>query len=259
MRENLLSFRNKHKGDSCYLFGDGPSIRYFDYSKFSDHIAISCGNQIFHKEFDQLNVKYYSIIEPYLFVPNWLLLRRRLQYLKKHRIITNEYRKRIRERKDISFFINLSNLPFIISSNVVFSHASLIRKSSLFNCMFAKNINPFNGSFHTNLTLAMLMGFKKVYLVGYDAFTIQSSPYRWYEKSFPGLDLGRPDPFISHDFLSIYKEHMDIYNISPNGTRCNIQDLNYSDYTSAPLNYRENYELLNPVEMKLIKSTFPNA
>ena len=259
MRKKLLSFRNRHKGDSCYLFGDGPSIRYFDYSKFSDHIAISCGNQIFHKEFDQLNVKYYSIIEPYLFVPDWLLLSHRLQYLKKHRIITNEFRKRIRKMKDISFFVNLSNLPFIFSSNVVFSHASLIRKSSLFSFLLSKNINPFHGSFHTNLTLAMLMGFKKIYLAGYDAFTIQDSPYRWYEKSFPGLDLCKPDPFIRHDFLSIYKEHMDIYNISPNGTRCNIQDLNYSDYTGAPLTYRENYELLDPVEMKLIKSGYPNV
>ena len=125
--------------------------------------------------------------------------------------------------------------------------------------MIEKDINPFDGSFHTNLSLAMLMGFKKVYLIGYDAFTIQSSPYRWYERSFPGLDLGRPDAFISHDFLDVYKEHMDIYNISPKGTRCNIQDLNYTEYTGAPLNYRENHELLNPQEMKLIKSTFPNA
>ena len=52
---------------------------------------------------------------------------------------------------------------------------------------------------------------------------------------------------------------MDIYNISPNGTRCNIQDLNYSDYTGAPLTYRENYELLDPVEMELIKSGYPNV
>lgn len=259
MRENLLSFQNRHKGESCYMFGDGPSIRYFDYSEFSDHIAISCGNQIFHKEFDLLNVKYYSIIEPYLFAPNWLLLRRRLQYLKKHRIITNEYRRRIKQRSDIKFFLNLSNLPFIFSSNVVFSHSSLIRKLSLFKPMSLKNINPFGGSFHTNLSLAMLMGFKTVYLIGYDAFTIQSSPYRWYEKSFPGLDLGRADAFIKHDFLGVYKEHMDIYNISPNGTCCNIQDLNYSEYTRAPLNYRENYELLNAQEMKLIKSAFPNA
>ena len=27
-------FKNKHQGETCYLFGDGVSIKYFDLSLF---------------------------------------------------------------------------------------------------------------------------------------------------------------------------------------------------------------------------------
>ena len=48
---NLDKFIDIHKGKTCYIFGDGPSIKYFDLSRFDDYIGISCGNQIFHKDF----------------------------------------------------------------------------------------------------------------------------------------------------------------------------------------------------------------
>ena len=32
-------FKNKHQGETCYLFGDGVSIKYFDLSLFSDKIS----------------------------------------------------------------------------------------------------------------------------------------------------------------------------------------------------------------------------
>ena len=48
---------------------------------------------------------------------------------------------------------------------------------------YFKNNNPFQGSFHATLYLAYLMGFSKVYLVGFDAWTRQPMlKLRWYEK-----------------------------------------------------------------------------
>ena len=124
----LKNFINRHEGETCYLFGDGPSIKSFDYSAFSDHIGISCGMQIFHKDFNRLNVKYYSLIEPYLFYPDWIILSKRLQYLKKHRIITNEFKHLIRLNTEITFFINLSNIFSIYEKNIRFLHSSILKK-----------------------------------------------------------------------------------------------------------------------------------
>ena len=41
--------KNKHKGETCYLFGDGASIKYFDLSSFSDKISFSLCYIPFHK------------------------------------------------------------------------------------------------------------------------------------------------------------------------------------------------------------------
>lgn len=49
---NLEKYKDIHKGETCYIFGDGPSIKWFDLSKFSDHIGISCGVIPFHNDFE---------------------------------------------------------------------------------------------------------------------------------------------------------------------------------------------------------------
>ena len=45
-RRPLLSkihpYKDIHKGESCYVMGDGVSVKWFDLSAFSDKIAIVC-------------------------------------------------------------------------------------------------------------------------------------------------------------------------------------------------------------------------
>src|SRR6267142_411080 len=63
----LKSFHNLHKGETCYIFGDGPSVKWFDITKFGDHCGICCGLLPFHKDYQKLNVKYCLTVEPWLF------------------------------------------------------------------------------------------------------------------------------------------------------------------------------------------------
>ena len=41
---------NIHDGESCYIFGDGHSIKYYDISNFNDKIGIACNHFPFHKD-----------------------------------------------------------------------------------------------------------------------------------------------------------------------------------------------------------------
>jgi len=61
---SLKKYRNIHKNETCYIFGDGPSVKWFDYNSFGNHIGFSCGRQIFHKDFDLfgLNEEYNIVI-----------------------------------------------------------------------------------------------------------------------------------------------------------------------------------------------------
>ena len=62
-------FKDIHKGTSCYLMGDGISIKWFDLTVFSDKIVLPCGFIPFHNDFNRLDVKYLLLLEPFWFYP----------------------------------------------------------------------------------------------------------------------------------------------------------------------------------------------
>ena len=51
---NLNLFEDRHKGETCYILGDGPSLKEFDYNALRGYPSICCGMQAFHKDFIKL-------------------------------------------------------------------------------------------------------------------------------------------------------------------------------------------------------------
>jgi hypothetical protein len=62
-------YKDAHKGESCYLIGDGISVKWFDLAEFSNKTAIPCAFVPFHNDFDKLSVQYLSVAEPWWFYP----------------------------------------------------------------------------------------------------------------------------------------------------------------------------------------------
>jgi len=230
-------FSNIHKGEVCYIFGDGPSIKWFELSEFNDYPSICCGLIPFHKDFEKLNVKYISSVGAWKFVPKILQPKTQL----KLRSITNEYRKIIEKNKDIEFFVHISNYFSLMGSNInyVYKTFPVVRNKT---DELLINTNLFGGAFHSSLAIAYLLGFTKIYLVGFDAWTIQPArSLRWYE-------LGEGEFFeatnFATDFLEILGKNIDIYTISSDGTSKNVKNISYQDYTGKKPEFRENFELI---------------
>lgn len=62
-------FHNLHKGESCYIIGDGISLKYFDLKTFNDKIAFACNYIPFHNDFKKINAKYCVNAAPFFFSP----------------------------------------------------------------------------------------------------------------------------------------------------------------------------------------------
>ncbi len=243
----LEKFSNHHQGETCYIFGDGPSIKWFDFSEFNNHPAICCGMIPFHKDFDKLDVRYIALVEPWLFVPKLF----QPKFLHSLRQIATEYKRRIASLPDKEFFANLSNRLSLFGRNINFVYRKLPnprneidRQLNRFDC--------FGGSFHASLSLAYYMGFKKIYLVGFDGWTIQPArALRWYE-------LGEGQFFeptnFADGFLEILKKYIDIYTISYDGQSCNVQNISYQDYVGKPPIFRENYSLMSEYHLKMMST-----
>jgi len=251
---DFKKFYNLHEGESCFLFGDGPSIRMFDYSFFTKKIAITCGMQLFHRDFHKLDCPYYMLIEPYLFYPDWLLRTQKRQYLKNHRIITNEIRNIIKARSDMNFFLNLSNIFAIQRRNVFFLHKWLLYKDKKFKPFLDWEINPLASSYYSSLSLAMIMGFKKVFLVGFDAYNIRASSYRWYQKGYDQHhDLVEK---IRDPFLEIYCENIELFNISVEPTISLAQHVSYQEFTGQNSLMQDNKSIINSSYLDLMNQRF---
>jgi len=243
----LKKFSNRHKGETCYIFGDGPSVKWFDLSMFKDNLSICSGVLPFHNDFNKLKAKYFTVAEPWLFMPKVF----QPTYLHEYKCVGEKYLKFIKSSSDKEFFINLSNMPVLSGKNVNYIFRRLPVRGNRTDSLLGK-FNLFNGSFRAPLAIAYYLGFSKVYLVGFDAWTIQPARnLHWYEK-------GRGEFFnatnFDMDFLNILKEVMDIYTISIDGGSKNVKNISYEAYTGKPPVFRENYELLSPHYLKVLAS-----
>lgn len=240
-------FRGLHSGEACYIFGDGPSVKWFDLSSFGDLPSICCNLMPFHKDFDKLDARYCTIIEPYAFVPTILHPKNRdVSGLDE---VIKEYRSIIKDHPEIQFFVSPSNFLSLRGKNVNFMFREL-PKSRNGTDNLLRQFDCFNGTFHAVLTIAYYLGFKKVYLVGFDAWTIQPSrTLHWYE-------LGNGELFEANnfatDFLNVLAKEMDIYTIINEGHSKNVKGISYEAYTGKQPLFKENFELLTEQNLKLL-------
>lgn len=250
LTSGLKKFEGNHRGEACYIIGDGPSIKWFDFERFSDLPAICCGMIPFHADFEMLDVRYLAMVEPWLFVPD--VFRPSVAHLNQLKLIANEYKKLIPMHRDKEFFVNLSNAPFVRGPNVNYVHKQWPILELEDDDSVLKDFNLFGGSFHATLTLAYYMGFTKCYLIGFDAWTVQPSrTMRWYEH---GTGEFFQATNFAFDFLSVLKKKMEIYSIILDGESCNTIAVNYKDYAGTTPVFRENSDLLSPQRLAMIAS-----
>ncbi len=246
--KKIEKFKNRHFGETCYIIGDGPSIKWFDLSLFNEYPAICCGLMPFHKDFKKIDARYLLEIEPWLFTCKMF----QPKILHKYQEIAAEIKKKIND-KSLEVFVNLSNRFSLRGENINYIYRMLPNPKS--NIEKEINNNDFlSGSFHASLSLAHYMGFRKIYLIGFDGWTIQ--PQRgmhWYE-------YGPGEIFYSGnfavDFLTLLKSDLDIYTISKEGVSCNVININYEELTGKEIKYKENYELIDNYMLDVI-DTFP--
>ena len=239
-----------HQGEDCYIFGDGPSVKWFDLKSFRDKPAICCNMFPFHKYFRELDVRYCTITEPRYFAP--LFLKRGRANLVGTHAISRDYRKLIAQNPRIGFLVHISNYPFIRGSNVSFEAGRLPGSGGLIREL--NRFVVFGGAFYATLGLAYFLGFARVYLIGFDAWVIQPSRLRhWYEfgegERFEATNFGE-------DFLGILKREMQIYAISASGGSRNAIHIDYRAHTGRTAVYRENFDLADERALAVL-ATYP--
>lgn len=246
----LEKFSNIHKGETCYIFGDGPSLKWFEFAEFTDHPAICCGMIPFHNDFDKLDVRYVTLVESRLFVPKIF----QPKILHELRGIAAEYKRLIYYLRDKEIFVSLTNRLSLTGKNIHYVYRRLPERDNQTDGLL-NEFDCFGGSFYASLTLAYYLGFKKIYLVGFDGWTIQPArALHWYEMGEG--EFFQPTNFAT-DFLDILRKEIDIYTIAYDGQSCNTKLIDYETYTGKAPVYKENTELLSEYCLNVL-ATYPD-
>jgi hypothetical protein len=243
-------FKDAYHGQSCYLMGDGISVKWFELSAFGDKPAIPCGFIPFHKDFNKLNVENLILAEPWWFYPTIL------ETAPSKKIIKNSiqiaYKDIINKYPEKEFFLNLSNWPVLRQKNITYMFRD-IYDSRLPMDFITRRINAFHGSLRTSILLAIYMGFDHCYLVGYDYTHKPSRSLHFYEKGQGVYSLLKN---YNKDFFEIAKEFIGITTITLDGSSDFINAVTYKKHTGRDPEFRENTELIEERYLNVL-ATWP--
>jgi hypothetical protein len=161
-KKNICQFRDKYKGQRCFIIGNGPSLNNINLKKLANEITFGV-NGIFYKGDEEgFFPDYYMVEDSHVIADN---LDRIISYKpKKHKFFPTDYKKLIGVAEGTSYF--RMNHGFYETSS---PNYQIPRFSTDFSEV------AFCGQSVTmiNLQLAYYMGFTEVYLVGMDfSYTI---------------------------------------------------------------------------------------
>jgi len=238
-------FKNIHSGESCYLFGNGASIKFMDLSKFDDKPGLACTFLWLHKDFKKLDVRYYSTIAPFWFYP----LRRHptIKNNIKFNYLAQMQKKILKDFPDLYFFTSLSNYLGLGGKNVYYLH-HFDEKLSDHSYDMTNNFF-FHGAIEALICQAIYMGFKKAYLVGFDYTHHPQRVGHFYEKGKGALIY---DDEYKREFFAWAKKYIELVTITTeNCSSKNMNYISYEDYTNSKEIYIENNELVKKKYLNL--------
>lgn len=241
-------YKDIHRGESCYLIGNGVTLKWFDFSAFTDKISIPCGFIPFHKDFDKLDSKYLLLPEPWWFYPIRAVAGPPRRIIKN--TLQGTYRGIIDKYPDKEFFINLSNFPALRQKNITYLFRD-IYDPRLPDDFITHRINAFDGSFRASILLAIYMGFDHCYLAGYDYTHVPSRVSHFYEK---GQGTFHPQEDYNKDFFEIAKEFIDITTITLDGVSDFVNSVTYKAHTGREPVFRENTDLVDERYLKVLST-----
>ena len=243
----ISSLKNLHAGESCYIFGDGVSIKWLDLTCFSDKPSFALNKMLFHNQAKYINIKYNLFLEPYYFFPyHWDRDETTVKITGK-KFFKNNIQKKFREiiktHQTINFFTNLSNYPVLWNSNIFY----LFKFINDHDCSFLKecylnNEDIFNGSFRCATALAIYMGFKEIIFVGCDYTHEITRHHHWYEK---GQGLIKKNLEYEKKFLNIASKYVDFTTITLEGKGNVLPAKTYNEFTGKEPKFKENFDLMN--------------
>lgn len=174
--KNNIKFYNIHKGQRCFILGNGPSLGKQDLSLLSDEYVFTVSHIHRYEYCDSLHINYHFYCDPFFF--------RKDTEIEEVASVKKEYLNSLRYltgKKDVTCFISTMGYDEIQKCGGIKKENMAYYSSPLFfydgydeEFDFCEPIPSFQTVIHWAIAMAIYMGFKEIYLLGCDCTNILS-------------------------------------------------------------------------------------
>ena len=240
-------WKNLHKGETCFIFGNGTSLRFFDIEKLEKLPSIGCTYILADNRVKNYGLNYCVVAEPYYFFP---VRRNSFSDKFEKNLIGKIIKSLIRKNKKTHFFCSLTNyyaLMHFLGNISYFFHFGSKRKSNNLSGVFSQC----KGSLDAMLGLAEYMGFKKVILIGCDYLGDPIINGHFYADS--------PYKIISPDYdyverIKDIKGKLEVLVVLPDGIKCkDFSSLSFSEFLNSKMINLNNKQIVNQKYLKMMR------
>lgn len=156
--DRIRQFKDLHKGQRCFIVGNGPSLNQTDLSKLKDEITFGVNGIFLLSEETGFVPTYYAVCDSFVIEENADQIN---SLSVQHKFFPSQFRKFIdpKKRENVSFFMLNRGYNEVTSPN----HAI-----PRFSADCSERIYDGQTVTYVNLQLAYYMGFSEVYLIGVD-------------------------------------------------------------------------------------------
>ena len=248
-------FKNLHEGETCLIFANGASLKYYDISNLPKYPIIACSYTLIDKRMQSLNVKYIASTDSYIFYPflyNTYPFVRKFQKNKIAKIFADI----IANNPHVQFIVNITNFysPLCRYKNIGYFHhfGDKLSKSQ----DLAGNFSVCGGALEIMLGMAKYFGFSKAILVGCDYLGSPPVMGHFYadDKPFSGIYLS--------EYCSKAKsaaEGIDVLVILPQGVSSpDFKYSSYEEYFGLEKKYSENFEFIDLKHIEWLRDAANN-
>ena len=232
--------RNIHKGETCLIFGNGGSLKYYDFSALPPFPTIGCSYTLTDKRAKKINIEYCIISDGYLLYPV-----RYNSYLKKfqNNLIGPILRKLIKENQNTTFFTSLTNyfafLKKPVNLNFFYHFGDKTSKDYNLDGTFATA----GGALQIMIGVAKYLGFSKAIVLGCDYLGSPKYGGHFYSDKIPDVD---EDDRLFCEEIKRISDGIELLCIFPKGVKSkDFESASFEEYFHSPERYQENHEFIS--------------
>ena len=243
-------FENMHKGETCIIFANGGSLKYYDITNIPNHPIIACTFSLIDNRMKNLNLKYYASTDSYVLYPllfNTYPFVNKFQKSGTYKI----FKKIISLNSNVQFFVNLTNFysPICRKNNINYFHHFGNKTNAGYD--LSGGFGECAGALDVMLGMAKYFGFSKAILIGCDYLGSPPVMGHFYADSTPFEGVYMPDYCARVKKVS---EGIDILVVLPEGVSSpDFHYISYENYLGVKKKYVNNSHIIDEEYLDLLR------